>query len=103
MGALRKQPQSEVLQPDRGRPASASPGDQDLGGLCCCRRQGSWRYSAACGSNPCRRIGMKPIPIWRRYARLFGPDPAADVKDELHFHIEAKIDDLIRIGHSPEA
>ena len=46
---------------------------------------------------------MKPIPIWRRYARLLGPDPAADVKDELRFHIDAKIDDLIGAGHSPEA
>ncbi len=31
--------------------------------------------------------GMKPIPMWRRYARIFGPDPAADVRDELSFHL----------------
>jgi len=42
-------------------------------------------------------------PLWRRYARFFGPDPAADVKDELAFHLQAKTDDLIRQGLSPEA
>ncbi|HEY1676090.1 MAG TPA: ABC transporter permease [Candidatus Sulfotelmatobacter sp.] len=41
---------------------------------------------------------MKPVPVWRRYARFFGPDPAADVKDELHFHLDAKTDDLIAQG-----
>jgi predicted permease len=43
---------------------------------------------------------MKKIPIWRRYARLLGPDRAADVRDELHFHLEAKTQDLIRCGWS---
>jgi predicted permease len=46
---------------------------------------------------------MRPIPMWRRYSRLFGPDPAADVKDELRFHLQAKIDDLVSQGWSPEA
>ncbi len=46
---------------------------------------------------------MKRIPFWRRYARLLGPDPAADVKDELRFHLEAKTDDLIRCGWPPDA
>ena len=46
---------------------------------------------------------MTPIPFWRRYARFFGPDPAADVKDELHFHLEAKTDDLLRQGWGPKA
>jgi len=46
---------------------------------------------------------MTPTPLWRRYARLFGPDPAADVKEELSFHLQAKIDDLVRQGWSPEA
>ncbi len=46
---------------------------------------------------------MTPIPLWRRYARMFGPDPAADVKDELSFHLHAKIDDLISRGWQPEA
>jgi predicted permease len=46
---------------------------------------------------------MTPTPLWRRYSRLFGPDPAADVKDELRFHLQAKIDDLVAQGWSPEA
>ncbi len=45
---------------------------------------------------------MKPNPLWRRYARILGPDPAADVKDELRFHLDAKIDDLIAQGWRPE-
>ena len=46
---------------------------------------------------------MTTIPFWRRYARFFGPDPAADVKDELRFHLDAKTDDLIRQGLTPDA
>jgi len=46
---------------------------------------------------------MTPVPLWRRYARLFGPDPAADITDELRFHLEAKTDDLISQGWHPEA
>jgi len=46
---------------------------------------------------------VKPIPMWRRYSRLFGPNPAADVRDELSFHLRAKIDDLVAQGWSPEA
>ena len=46
---------------------------------------------------------MKAIPFWRRYARFFGPDPVADVKDELRFHLDAKTDDLIAQGWSPAA
>jgi len=46
---------------------------------------------------------MTPIPFWRRYARFFGPDPAADVRDELRFHLQAKTDDLIGQGWHPKA
>ena len=45
---------------------------------------------------------MRPAPLWRRYDRLTGSDPAADVKDELRFHLETKIDDLVAQGWSPE-
>ena len=48
-------------------------------------------------------ISYDRLRVWRRYARLLGPDPAADVKDELRFHLEAKIDDLIAQGLTPEA
>src|SRR5215831_10782688 len=46
---------------------------------------------------------MTATPFWRRYARFFGPDPAADVKEELGFHLEAKTEDLIGQGLAPEA
>jgi len=46
---------------------------------------------------------MTPTPIWRRYARMFGPDPAADVKEELSFHLQAKVDDLVAHGWQPQA
>ncbi|HEY3441928.1 MAG TPA: ABC transporter permease [Paludibaculum sp.] len=45
---------------------------------------------------------MPRIPMWRRYARMFGADPAADVNDELHFHLEAKVDDLVEQGWARE-
>ena len=46
---------------------------------------------------------MTTPPFWRRYARFFGPDPSADVKDELTFHLAAKTDDLVGQGWPPEA
>ncbi len=45
---------------------------------------------------------MSASPLWRRYDRLLGADPAADVKEELRFHLEAHIDDLIAQGMSSE-
>jgi putative ABC transport system permease protein len=41
--------------------------------------------------------------FWRRYARFFGPDPAADMNDELRFHLETKTEDLISQGWDPQA
>ena len=46
---------------------------------------------------------MKRVPLWRRYARFFGPDPAADAKDELRFHLESRVDDLVDQGWSRKA
>ena len=45
---------------------------------------------------------MTPTPLWRRHSRLLGPDPAATSNDELRFHLEAKIDDLIATSWRPE-
>ena len=39
-------------------------------------------------------------PMWRRYARIFGADARADVKDELRFHLELKTEELIGRGWS---
>ncbi|HEX4022758.1 MAG TPA: ABC transporter permease [Acidobacteriaceae bacterium] len=46
---------------------------------------------------------MRSNHFWRRYDRLLGPDPASDVNDELRFHLEARIEDLIAQGWEPEA
>ncbi len=36
--------------------------------------------------------------MWRRYARFFGVNPATDVRDELRFHLDTKVDDLVAQG-----
>jgi predicted permease len=41
--------------------------------------------------------------MWRRFDRLLGADRASDVRDELRFHIDAKVDDLIAKGWNLEA
>jgi predicted permease len=46
---------------------------------------------------------MRRPPRWRRYDRLLGPEPCADIRDELRFHLETKSDDLIAQGWSPGA
>ena len=38
---------------------------------------------------------------WRRFRGLFGPDPRRDVEDELSFHMEMRIRELIERGESP--
>ncbi|HEX2190404.1 MAG TPA: ABC transporter permease [Longimicrobiaceae bacterium] len=45
---------------------------------------------------------MRETPAWRRYLRLGASDPAADVRDELDFHLAMRVDDLVRAG-LPEA
>lgn len=46
---------------------------------------------------------MSKTPMWRRYLRFFGSDVKADVEDELRFHLDAKVDELISQGWSTEA
>ncbi len=46
---------------------------------------------------------MTRTPIWRRYLRFFGPDVEADVDDELRFHLDTQVDELIAEGWTPEA
>ncbi len=46
---------------------------------------------------------MKRIPVWRRLSRITGPDPVADTRDEIRFHLETKVDDLLAQGWRPEA
>ncbi|HMG02539.1 MAG TPA: ABC transporter permease [Edaphobacter sp.] len=46
---------------------------------------------------------MGKTPLWRRYLRFFGPDAKADVDDELAFHLETKVEELVARGWTPEA
>jgi len=43
------------------------------------------------------------IPKWRRYVRFWGADPAADVDEELQFHIESRVLDYVAEGMTVEA
>ncbi|MEX2282445.1 MAG: ABC transporter permease [Gemmatimonadota bacterium] len=43
---------------------------------------------------------MRQTPMWRRYQRLWGSNPAADANDEVEFHIGMRIADLVRSGKS---
>ena len=46
---------------------------------------------------------MREQPRWRRYLRFWGPDVAADVDDELRFHLEMRERDFLAEGLSPAA
>jgi len=41
-------------------------------------------------------------PFWRRYLRFWGSNVAADVDDELRFHIESRVAEYIAAGMRPE-
>ena len=46
---------------------------------------------------------MEPdAPRWRRYLRFWGPDIASDVADELAFHLELLVAQLIAQGRTLE-
>ncbi len=45
---------------------------------------------------------MARVPAWRRYLRFFGSDIAADVRDELQFHLESKVAELVEQGWPAE-
>ena len=40
---------------------------------------------------------------WRRYSRFLGPDPRADVDEELEFHIQMIAARYVAAGMSPDA
>ncbi|MDQ3949499.1 MAG: ABC transporter permease [Gemmatimonadota bacterium] len=46
---------------------------------------------------------MQRTPAWRRYLRFWGPNVAADVDDELRFHVDALTTELIATGMTPAA
>jgi predicted permease len=41
------------------------------------------------------------VPRWRRYRRFWRPDATADVDDELQFHLQEHVDDLVARGMDP--
>ena len=41
-------------------------------------------------------------PTWRRYLRFHGPDIAADVDEELRFHVDARVQEYLAMGMSPD-
>ncbi|MEX2570187.1 MAG: ABC transporter permease [Gemmatimonadota bacterium] len=43
---------------------------------------------------------MRETPIWRRYLQFIGSDAASDVDDELRFHLDMRVEDLMRGGLS---
>ncbi|HEX5437214.1 MAG TPA: ABC transporter permease [Gemmatimonadaceae bacterium] len=45
---------------------------------------------------------MPHVPAWRRYLRFWRPDVDADVDDELRFHFETRIEELVVRGMSPD-
>ena len=42
-------------------------------------------------------------PRWRRYLRLLRPDVQADVDDELRFHFDSRVEELVKLGESPSS
>lgn len=42
-------------------------------------------------------------PAWRRYLRFWRPDPRADVDDELAFHLDERVAELVAGGLDPDA
>jgi len=47
-------------------------------------------------------MARRPEPLWRRYLRFLRPDIAADVDDELRFHLEMREADFRARGMTPE-
>jgi predicted permease len=45
---------------------------------------------------------MNKLPIWRRYTRLHGVNPRADVDDEFAFHLSERVEALVAQGRSPD-
>lgn len=49
-----------------------------------------------------RLTDARRVPTWRRYLRFWGRDHAGDLDDELRFHLQARYDEYIALGMSPE-
>src|SRR6478609_7363571 len=82
-----------------GTPAPASTRSPAKAGSTCApmpRRGCASRARSSACSKPSRRSSdMQEQPRWRRYLRFWGPDVAADVDDELRFHLEMRERDFL--------
>src|SRR5437773_2696853 len=43
-------------------------------------------------------VAMDRTPLWRRYLRFWRSDPKRDVDEELHFHLESLVEELVAGG-----
>ena len=50
-----------------------------------------------------RSLDDDRIPAWRRYLRFWRSNSVGDVEDELSFHLESTVEEMLRAGMSPEA
>ena len=46
-------------------------------------------------------MSRREAPLWRRYARLWGADPEADLEEEFAFHVRERTEELIAGGMDP--
>jgi predicted permease len=46
---------------------------------------------------------VKNDPVWRRYTRFWGTNVDADIDDEMRFHLETRVEELVERGLSPHA
>ena len=48
-------------------------------------------------------MAREPSPLWHRYLRFWRSDVRADLEDELAFLLEARVDEYVAAGMTPEA
>ncbi|MDQ3996352.1 MAG: permease prefix domain 1-containing protein, partial [Gemmatimonadota bacterium] len=46
---------------------------------------------------------MRNDPVWRRYTRFWGTNVDADIDDEMRFHLDTRIEELLERGLTPHA
>src|SRR5262245_39898838 len=104
MGSVGQPAAREVLSPDGGGTTAAPRELGHLVNLRSGRRAGAERQAAARAMTPFDSRGSlrASTPLWRRYLRFWGANPAADVEDEFAFHLEMRVEELRAQGLSPK-
>src|SRR5687768_3631036 len=93
LGTVRDRAARKVLSADAGRTRGARGAGGELAEVDACGEP-----RGACGTGA--RMSRRETPLWRRYSRFWGADPVRDVDDELDFHLEMRVRDLVRTGLS---